>query len=59
MTYLVQSSKTNAGLRKPPITEDVAYCFRAILEDRPTSRVEQFVDGYTGFRIWTRTVCRK
>jgi integrase len=49
MTYLVQSTKTNAGTRKLPITEDVAYCFRAILEDRPTPRVEQFVDGYTGF----------
>lgn len=49
MTYLVQSTKTNAGTRKLPITEDVAYCFRAILEDRPTPKVEQFVDGYTGF----------
>lgn len=49
MTYLIQSTKTNAGTRKLPITEDVAYCFRAILEDRPTPKVEQFVDGYTGF----------
>lgn len=49
MTYLVQSTKTNAGTRKLPITEDVAYCFRAILEDRPTPKVEQFVDGYSGF----------
>lgn len=31
MTYLIQSTKTNAGTRKLPITEDVAYCFRAIL----------------------------
>lgn len=49
MTYLIQSTKTNAGTRKLPITEDVAYCFRAILEDRTTPRAEQFVDGYTGF----------
>ncbi|MCI5700313.1 MAG: site-specific integrase [Lachnospiraceae bacterium] len=49
MTYLIQSTKTNAGTRKLPITEDVAYCFRAILEDRPTPKVEQFVDGYSGF----------
>ena len=47
MTYLIQSTKTNAGTRKLPITEDVAYYFRAILEDRPTPRAEQFVDGYT------------
>ena len=49
MTYLIQSTKTNAGTRKLPITEDIAYCFRAILEDRPTLRAEQFGDGYTGF----------
>lgn len=49
MTYLIQSTKTNAGTRKLPITEDVAYCFRAILEDRPTPKGEQFVDGYSGF----------
>ncbi|MDO4491816.1 MAG: site-specific integrase [Lachnospiraceae bacterium] len=49
MTYLIQSTKTNAGTRKLPITEDVAYCFRAILEDRPKQKVEQMVDGYSGF----------
>ena len=49
MTYLIQTTKTNAVTRKLPITEDVAYCFRAILEDRPTPKVEQFVDGYSGF----------
>lgn len=49
MTYPIQSTKTNAGTRKLPITEDVAYCFRAILEDRPTPKVEQFVDGYSVF----------
>lgn len=49
MTYLIQSTKTNAGTRKLPITDDVAYCFRAILEDRPKPRVEQMVDGYSGF----------
>ena len=35
MEYIIQSTKTNAGTRKLPITEDVAYCFRAIIEDRP------------------------
>lgn len=49
MEYIIQSTKTNAGTRKLPITEDVAYCFRAIIEDRPTPKVEKFVDGYSGF----------
>lgn len=49
MEYIIQSTKTNAGTRKLPITEDVAYCFRAIIEDRATPKVEKFVDGYSGF----------
>ena len=49
MEYIIQSTKTNAGTRKLPITEDVAYCFRAIIEDRLTPKVEKFVDGYSGF----------
>ncbi len=49
MEYIIQSTKTNAGTRKLSITEDVAYCFRAIIEDRLTPKVEKFVDGYSGF----------
>ena len=49
MEYIIQSTKTNAGTRKLPITEDVACCFRAIIEDRLTPKVEKFVDGYSGF----------
>ena len=49
MRYTIQPTKTNAGTRRIPITEDVAECFRAILEDRETPKVEKMVDGYTGF----------
>ena len=49
MGYIIESTKTNAGTRKLPITEDVAYCFRAIIEDRPTPKEEKMVDGYCGF----------
>ena len=31
------------------MTEDVAKCFQAILEDREKPKVEKVVDGYTGF----------
>jgi len=34
MKYVIQSTKTSAGTRQIPITEDVAYCFRSIIEDR-------------------------
>lgn len=34
MRLVIESTKTNAGTRKLPMTEDVAQCFRAIIEDR-------------------------
>ena len=49
MEHIIQTTKTNAGTRKLPITEEVACCFRAIIEDRLTLKVEKFVDGYSGF----------
>ncbi len=47
--YIVETTKTNAGTRKLPITNDVADMFRAIIEDRPTDLPERMVDGYVGF----------
>ena len=43
------STKTNAGTRKLPMSEDVFRCFQAIIEDREAPRYERVVDGYTGF----------
>lgn len=49
MSIIVQATKTAAGKRKIPITDDVAYCFRSILEDRESPKVEPIIDGYSGF----------
>ena len=49
MQYVIQSTKTNAGKRQIPITEAVARCFQAIIENRGKPKKEQFVDGYCGF----------
>lgn len=49
MKLYVQSTKTNAGTRKLPMTQEVFECFQAILEDRGTSKKEKMVDGYAGF----------
>ena len=49
MEYYIESTKTNAGTRKIPMTEEVYRCFQAILEDREAPRFEKMVDGYTGF----------
>ena len=49
MEYIVESTKTNAGTRKLPMTEEVFRCFQAILEDRETPKCEKMVGGRTGF----------
>ena len=49
MEYYIESTKTNAGTRKIPMTEEVFRCFQAILEDREAPTVEQMIDGYVGF----------
>ena len=40
MEYIVEPTKTNAGTRKIPMTDDVYRCFQAILEDREPPAVE-------------------
>ena len=49
MTLVIEPTKISAGTRKLPVTEDVAKCFQAIIEDREKPKVEKVVDGYTGF----------
>ena len=49
MEHIVSSTKTNAGARKIPMTEEVFQCFQAILEDCEPPAVEYMVDGHVGF----------
>ena len=49
MRYIIDSTKTSAGTRKLPITQDVANMFRAIIEDREVPKYEKIIDGYSGF----------
>jgi integrase len=49
MKLVIESTKTNAGTRKLPMTEDVAECFRGIIEDREAPGNEKIIGGYTGF----------
>ena len=39
MQYVIESTKTKAGTRKIPITNEVAECFRKIIENREPPRV--------------------
>ena len=47
--YVIEPTKTNAGTRVLPITDEVAEMFRSIIEDRPKYKVEKIVGGYSGF----------
>ena len=49
MRYILETTKTNAGTRKLPITDEVAECFRAIIEDRKKPKKEKMIAGHTGF----------
>ena len=49
MQYGIESTKTNAGTRQVPMTEDVYQCFKKILANRKGRRVEPVIDGYSGF----------
>lgn len=52
MRYIIETTKTDAGTRKLPITEDVAQMFHAIIEDREPPKVEKVIDGYSGFLFY-------
>ena len=49
---IVETTKTDAGTRVLPITEDVAQMFQAIIEDRNAPKVEKAIDGYRGFLFY-------
>ena len=46
--YIIQKTKTTAGVRKVPMTEQVAECFRTIIKNRRKVKKEPVVDGYSG-----------
>ncbi len=52
MRYIIETTKTDAGTRKIPITQDVSDMFRAIIEDREPPRQEKIIDGYGGFLFY-------
>ena len=49
---IIETTKTDAGTRVLPITEDVAQMFQAIIEDRNAPKVEKTIDGYRGFLFY-------
>ena len=56
MQYVIEEPKTEKGIRYVPMTEAVAACFRRIIANRKTPKVEPMVEGYAGFTV---SRCRK
>lgn len=55
MKLEIETTKTTAGTRKIPMTEDVYETFKRILENRPTDLPEIMVDGHCGFLYRDKT----
>ena len=49
MEYVIEPTKTNAGTRVIPMSQDVCECFRRIIEKRKSPKVEPMIGGKTGF----------
>ncbi|MDO4650739.1 MAG: site-specific integrase [Eubacteriales bacterium] len=52
MRYIIEETKTEAGKRVIPITDDVTEMFRVIIEDRKAPKHETLIDGYGGFLFY-------
>lgn len=48
-SYIIQKTKTTAGVRKVPMTPEVADSFRTIIKNRKKVKKEPVVDGYSNF----------
>ena len=51
MRCVIEETKTEAGKRKIPITEDVAQMFQVVIEDREPLKMVKVIDGHTVFSM--------
>lgn len=49
MEYIIAETKTNAGTRFLPMSDEVYECFVRIIENRKKPQIEPMVQGKTGF----------
>jgi len=45
----IEKTKTDAGARVLPMTDEVYEAFKRVLSNRKAPKVEQIIDGYSGF----------
>ena len=53
-TYVIDKTKTENGLRVFPMQDDVAECFRAIIQKRKKPKTEYIINGKSRFLCLTR-----
>lgn len=49
MEYIVEETKTEAGIRQIPMLDEVCECFKRIVFERRKPKIEPMIDGRTGF----------
>lgn len=49
MEYIIEETKTDAGVMQIPMTDDVYDCFQRIIANRNKPKVEPMIDGKIGF----------
>ncbi len=52
--YIIEETKTEAGKRLLPLSEDVVEMFHAIIEDRESPKTKKIIEGYTGFLFYDK-----
>ena len=54
MEYIIEDTKTNAGTRVLPMTDDVFECFQRVIANRKPPKVEPIIDGKCGFLFFDK-----
>ncbi len=49
MEYVIETPKTEKGVRYVPMSDEVRECFNRILENRKKPQIEPMIDGKCGF----------
>lgn len=49
MEYIIGETKTEAGTRQIPMSDEVCECFKRIAANRRKPKIEPMIDGRTGF----------
>lgn len=49
MKYVIETPKTEKGVRYVPMSDEVRECFKRILENRKKPKIEPMIDGKCGF----------